>query len=63
MSRKISLTSKRSDTGKRETRDIAKYFVPAATISAFILSELRRFRFELVRVTVRTGQLLDAGRQ
>ena len=63
MSRKISLTSKRSDTGKRETRDIAKYFVPAATISAFILSELCRFRFELVRVTVRTGQLLDAGRQ
>ena len=40
MSRKISLTSKRADTGKRETRDIAKYFVPAATIAAFIPAEL-----------------------
>jgi S1-C subfamily serine protease len=41
MSRKISLSGKRADTGKRETRDIAKYFVPAATISAFIPTELR----------------------
>ena len=41
MSRKISLTTKRAGGDKRETRDIAKYFVPAATIAAFIPAELR----------------------
>ena len=40
MSRKISLSGSRADGGKRETRDIAKYFVPAATIAAFIPAEL-----------------------
>ena len=40
MSRKISLVGKRSGIGKPETRDIAKYFVPAATIAAFIPAEL-----------------------
>jgi hypothetical protein len=34
MSRKISISSTR--TGKRETRDIAKYFVPASEIAAFL---------------------------
>jgi hypothetical protein len=36
MSRKISQSVKRPDTGKTETRDIAKYFVPAAEIVAFL---------------------------
>jgi Trypsin-like peptidase domain len=36
MSRKISLSRNRPDTGKPETRDIAKYFVPASEISAFL---------------------------
>lgn len=34
MSRKISISSKR--VGKAETRDIAKYFVPASEIAAFL---------------------------
>jgi len=36
MSRKISIVLKKSDAAKTETRDIAKYFVPASTISKFI---------------------------
>jgi hypothetical protein len=36
MSRKISQSLKRADSGKTETRDIAKYFVPASTIREFI---------------------------
>lgn len=36
MSRKISQTRTHSDSGKTETRDIAKYFVPASTIRDFI---------------------------
>jgi len=36
MSRKISQTGIRADTGKSETRDIAKYFVPASEIAAFL---------------------------
>jgi hypothetical protein len=36
MSRKISQTQTRPDTGKTETRDIAKYFVPAPEIAAFL---------------------------
>jgi hypothetical protein len=36
MSRKISQTRTRPDTGKLETRDIAKYFVPASEIAAFL---------------------------
>jgi hypothetical protein len=36
MSRKISQSRTRPDTGKPETRDIAKYFVPAAEIEAFL---------------------------
>lgn len=36
MSRKISQTVKRADNGKTETRDIAKYFVPAAEIAGFL---------------------------
>jgi hypothetical protein len=41
MSRKISLIGTAAGSGKRETRDIAKYFVPAAVIAAFIPAELR----------------------
>jgi hypothetical protein len=36
MSRKISQSQTRADTGKTETRDIAKYFVPASEIAAFL---------------------------
>lgn len=36
MSRKISNSRKRADTGKIETYDIAKYFVPASEIAAFL---------------------------
>jgi hypothetical protein len=36
MSRKISQTRKQLASGKTETRDIAKYFVPASTIREFI---------------------------
>ena len=41
MSRKISQSQTRADTGKSETRDIAKYFVPAAEITAFLPADLR----------------------
>lgn len=41
MSRKISQTHRRPDTGQTETRDIAKYFVPAAEIAAFIPADRR----------------------
>ena len=41
MSRKISQSQTRADTGKSETRDIAKYFVPAAQIAAFLPADLR----------------------
>jgi hypothetical protein len=36
MSRKISQSRTRPDTGKTEARDIAKYFVPASEIAAFL---------------------------
>jgi hypothetical protein len=36
MSRKISQSRTRPDNGKTETRDIAKYFVPASEIAAFL---------------------------
>jgi hypothetical protein len=36
MSRKISQSRTRPDSGKTETRDIAKYFVPASEIAAFL---------------------------
>lgn len=36
MSRKITQSRTRIDTGKPETRDIAKYFVPASEIAAFL---------------------------
>ncbi len=36
MSRKISQSRTRADTGKTETYDIAKYFVPASEIAAFL---------------------------
>jgi hypothetical protein len=36
MSRKISQSRTRQDTGKTETHDIAKYFVPASEIAAFL---------------------------
>jgi hypothetical protein len=36
MSRKISQSQTRADTGKTETRDIAKYFVPASEIASFL---------------------------
>jgi hypothetical protein len=36
MSRKISSVLTKPETGKAETRDIAKYFVPASTISEFV---------------------------
>ena len=41
MSRKISQSRTRADTGKSETRDIAKYFVPASEIAAFLPIDLR----------------------
>jgi hypothetical protein len=41
MSRKISQSRTRADTGKTETRDIAKYFVPASDIAAFLPTDLR----------------------
>jgi hypothetical protein len=40
MSRKISQSRTRPDNGKSETRDIAKYFVPASEIAAFLPSDL-----------------------
>jgi hypothetical protein len=40
MSRKISVSGTR--VGKKETRDIAKYFVPASEIAAFIPPEWRQ---------------------
>jgi hypothetical protein len=36
MSRKISQTRTQNGGGKTETRDIAKYFVPASAIREFI---------------------------
>jgi hypothetical protein len=36
MSRKISQSRTRADSGKSETRDIAKYFVPASEIASFL---------------------------
>jgi hypothetical protein len=36
MSRKISQSRIRPETGKTETIDIAKYFVPASEIAAFL---------------------------
>jgi hypothetical protein len=36
MSRKISQSQTRPDTGNSETRDIAKYFVPASEIATFL---------------------------
>jgi S1-C subfamily serine protease len=41
MSRKISQTRTRKDTGSRETFDIAKYFVPASRIAEFMPADLR----------------------
>ena len=41
MSRKISQSRTRPDNGKTETQDIAKYFVPASEIAAFLPSDLR----------------------
>jgi Trypsin-like peptidase domain len=41
MSRKISLQITRKATGKTETVDIAKYFVPASVIANFIPAEWR----------------------
>lgn len=40
MSRKISRSRTRPDTRKTETVDIAKYFVPAAEIAAFLPADL-----------------------
>lgn len=40
MSRKISQSRTRADTGKTETVDIAKYFVPASEIAAFLPTDL-----------------------
>jgi hypothetical protein len=40
MSRKISQSRTRADTGKTESVDIAKYFVPAAEIAAFLPFDL-----------------------
>jgi hypothetical protein len=42
MSRKISQSRTRPDTGKTETRDIAKYFVPASEIAAFLPADVAR---------------------
>ena len=41
MSRKISQSRNRADTGKSETYDIAKYFVPASEIASFLPDDLR----------------------
>jgi len=41
MSRKISQSRTRADTGKTETHDIAKYFVQASEIAAFLPADLR----------------------
>jgi hypothetical protein len=41
MSRKITQSLPRRDNGKMETRDIAKYFVPASTIADFIPADQR----------------------
>jgi hypothetical protein len=41
MSRKISQVRLRKDTGAKTTVDIAKYFVPASTISAFMPARYR----------------------
>lgn len=41
MSRKISQSQTRLGAAKPETRDIAKYFVPAAEIAAFLPADLR----------------------
>jgi hypothetical protein len=41
MSRKISQTRKDAVTGKTETHDLAKYFVPASTIADFIPAGVR----------------------
>jgi hypothetical protein len=41
MSRKISQTWTRPDTGKTEVHDVAKYFVPASVIAAFMPAEFR----------------------
>jgi hypothetical protein len=41
ISKKISQSRKKSDTGKTEVHDIAKYFVPASTIAAFMPAEYR----------------------
>jgi hypothetical protein len=41
MSRKISQSRTRPDTGKSETRDIAKYFVPAAEITGFLPANIK----------------------
>jgi hypothetical protein len=41
MSRKISQTRTRPDTGKAEVYDIAKYFVPASVIADFMPAEFR----------------------
>jgi hypothetical protein len=40
MSRKISQSRTRRDTGKTEVHDIAKYFVPASVISAFVAESI-----------------------
>jgi hypothetical protein len=40
MSRKISRTRAQPGTGKRQTHDIAKYFVPASEIAAFMPANL-----------------------
>jgi hypothetical protein len=42
MSRKISQSRTRPDTGKAEVRDIGKYFVPASEIAGFLTPDLRR---------------------
>jgi trypsin-like peptidase len=41
MSRKISQMRVQKDTGKKTIQDIAKYFVPAATIADFMPAKLR----------------------
>jgi hypothetical protein len=41
MSKKISQSRTRRDTGETEVHDIAKYFVPASTIAAFLPAEFR----------------------
>jgi hypothetical protein len=39
MSQKISQSRTRADTGEVEVHDIAKYFIPAATVAAFMSVE------------------------